>query len=134
MNRTVNESEWGVLNSPEKRGLCILCFAGLIGIVALSVGVWSGHTTSHTRGRQVIVDDGYVGWVSEKDSDEFSSYAYQGDTPMFAYMYRLGLMTGLATSFKKGEVVYVDAVKYGMIQVRRAGEIRKYWTNIEATG
>lgn len=37
MSRTVNESEWGVLNSPRKRAACIAGFAALIGLVAVGV-------------------------------------------------------------------------------------------------
>jgi hypothetical protein len=44
MNRAVNESEWGVLNSPRKRAACIACFAALLGLVAVGVASWSTGT------------------------------------------------------------------------------------------
>jgi hypothetical protein len=59
MNRTVNESEWGVLNSPRKRAACVACFAALIGLVVVGVASWSGDSTSHTPVARKTTGSGY---------------------------------------------------------------------------
>ena len=77
----------------------------------------------------------YFGCISRDHFEELSGYAYQGDTEAFSRALAAGLVTGACCKFEEREPVYIeDVVWTGLVQLRRPGEMIKYWTVCEAVG
>lgn len=91
-------------------------------------------STPDTTGRYTITGDGWFGCVSQQDFLDISAYRSQGDKTAFTNALSARMASGIATIFKKGEVVFLADTKIfsGIVQVRREGETTKYWTNLEA--
>lgn len=76
-------------------------------------------------------------WFGSTDRNYFEkliTYAVQGDTKTFSLALANGILEGTCTMFADGEVVYVmdTAVFSGLLKIRREGEAKEYWTNLEA--
>lgn len=89
---------------------------------------------SRPTGTLEVVSDGYFGCTEKDDFEKIVGYAAQQDEDAFRSALGVGLMSGLCTTFEKGELVLLQdtAMFSGMMKVRRKGELSEYWTNVEA--
>jgi hypothetical protein len=65
------------------------------------------------------------------DKDYFQKsvgYVAQGDNAAFMKAFSAGLATNLCTTFKRGEKVFRTGGSWGLVKVRREGELQEYWT------
>lgn len=118
--------------------LMYLLVSGLA--VACGGGTDSG-STARTDDSAVVVgterqikDDSRPGCTDREYFEKLTSYAAQKDENAFKSALASGLADGTCTLFESGETVFVMDVKAfsGLIQVRRKGETREFWTSIEA--
>lgn len=74
-----------------------------------------------------------IGCITNEDHSKLTNYVIQKDEVALKKFLTLKLMTGECTVFSAGEPVNVidTALFSGMIQIRRRGEIKEFWTNFE---
>lgn len=74
-----------------------------------------------------------IGCSSRDDYSQLSSLASSGDTEAFKAAYTIAILSGICTRFEPGEELYLEdtAVFAGLIQVRKRGELGRYWTASE---
>jgi hypothetical protein len=74
-----------------------------------------------------------VGCITNEDHSKFTNYLIQKDEEALKKFLTLKLVTGECTVFSVNEPVNVTdtALFSGMIQIRRHGEIKEFWTNFE---
>lgn len=78
-----------------------------------------------------------VDWIGCRDRayhDRLVSYSVQKDLEAFRRALAAGIMSGMCVEFTPNERVFVTdtAIFSGLVRVRREGETREYWTNLEA--
>lgn len=74
---------------------------------------------------------GYVGFINQEDLEKFNQFVMDKDFATGDNFLLQKMMIGMATTFEKGESVYVEdygGFLVGNMQVRRPGEIESYWT------
>ena len=81
-----------------------------------------------------IAGEHRFGCTDREYFDKLVSYAVQKDNDAFSRGLAAGVVAGTCTMFKSGESVFITdtAIFSGMVEVRRKGETREYWTNLEA--
>lgn len=74
-----------------------------------------------------------IGCITNEDHSRLTNYAIQKDEEALKKFLTLKLVTDECTVFSVGEPVNVTdtALFSGMIQIRRRGEIKEFWTNFE---
>jgi hypothetical protein len=74
-----------------------------------------------------------IGCVTKEEHGKLTHYANQKDEEALKKFLTLKLLSGECTFFSVGESVDVTdtAIFSGMIQIRRRGEIKEFWTNFE---
>lgn len=74
-----------------------------------------------------------IGCITNEDHSKLTNYAIQKDEEALKKFLTLKLVTGECTVFSVNEPVNVTdtALFSGMIQIRRRGEIKEFWTNFE---
>jgi len=99
----------------------------------------SGPSTSSgptvTTGQdKLIKDDHRFGCSDREYFEKLGSYAVQKDNQAFSQGLAAGILAGSCTMFNAGESVYITdtAIFSGLVEVRRKGETREYWTHLEA--
>ena len=81
-----------------------------------------------------ISGDHWFGCTSKEEFNKIFEYAADKDEQAFSKAWAAGIRAGTITEFKNGEEVYIvdTSVFSGLIKVRRKGETKEYWTNLEA--
>ena len=81
-----------------------------------------------------ISGDSWFGSTTKEEHSKIIGYAVQKDEQAFKTALAAGIMRGSVTFFKSGEEVYIvdTAILSGLVKVRRKGETKEYWTNLEA--
>ena len=81
-----------------------------------------------------ISGDHWFGCTSKEEFNKIWEYAANNDEQSFNKAWTDGIRAGTITEFKNGEEVYIadTAIFSGLIKVRRKGETKEYWTNLEA--
>ncbi len=81
-----------------------------------------------------ISGDHWFGCTSRSHFSRLVGLATSGDTEAFQQALNTGLATGSCTTFQTGEIVYLIDVGVfsGLAKIRRKGETKEYWTNMEA--
>jgi hypothetical protein len=81
-----------------------------------------------------ISGDHWIGCTDRVYFDKLVEYSVQKDNDAFRKALLAGYLDGTCTAFKSGEVVYVTQAPFlsGLVKVRRKGELKEYWTNLEA--
>ena len=81
-----------------------------------------------------ITSDGVFGCTNREYHDELVGYAAHKDMEAFKQGLTVGLVSGECVKFEVREEVFVTDTKIfsGLVEIRRKGSMRKYWTNIEA--
>lgn len=90
--------------------------------------------TASAQTSRKIKDDNYFGCTDKEYFDKLIKYIVDEDIEAFKKGLMAGIITEECTLFKKGEAVYVVDTKIfsGLAKVRRKGNVREYWTNLEA--
>ncbi len=80
------------------------------------------------------ITNSYVGCTDKKYFKRLISYAAQHDDAAFQKALYIGVAAGICTVFKPGEAVYVSDTSLfsGLVKLRRPGEVKEYWTVMEA--
>ena len=119
-------------------------FLVLIALIVLAVGSdesgsnggssTSGASSLLIGSERRISGDHWFGCTDREYFDKLNDYVAQKDAQAFRKALAAGVLTGICTLFKKGEVVYVtDATIFsGLVKVRRKGQLQEFWTYIEA--
>lgn len=83
-----------------------------------------------------IAGPDHFGCVSKSYFKQIVAYAADKDVVAFKKALASGILLGECTMFKSGEIVFLSdtSIFSGMVQVRRAGDTIKFWTNIETLG
>ena len=125
-----------------QKGCGIGCLAVIIIMALYMIGSFSSDskktepsTSSVSNGQEKLISgDQWFGCTDRKYFDKLVGYAVQKDNEAFTKALSAGLLIGTCTIFKTGEVVYIadTAILSGIIKVRRKGETKEYWTNMEA--
>lgn len=86
------------------------------------------------KDHHTIAEGHWPGCTDRKYLDKLLGLVAEGDVEAFQKAYIAGRVAGICTMFETGEVVYLRDVGLfsGVVRVRRKGETREYWTNIEA--
>ena len=94
----------------------------------------SRNYTVSSGSEKKISGDNWFGSTDRNYFDKLVEYAVQKDNEAFKKALSAGILMGTCTTFKNGEVVFIadTAILSGLVKVRRKGETREYWTNIEA--
>lgn len=76
----------------------------------------------------------WIGCIDKEDYETLIGYAVDGDQAAFEQAFFEGLLAGTCTMFEDGEPVYLEdtALFSGLVQLRRPGETKAYWTAMEA--
>lgn len=91
------------------------------------------HSKSYSH-EHFILKDGHFGCLNSSDYSKLVRYVSVGDTEAFQQGLAAGLVSGICTMFKQGEVVYIAQNKLTTVKIRRKGEMQEYWTVTEAVG
>lgn len=85
-------------------------------------------------GAKRISGANWVGCRDREYHDKLTSYSVQNDIEAFSQALAVGLMSQACVKFAPNERVFVTdtAIFSGLVRVRREGENREYWTNLEA--
>lgn len=77
-----------------------------------------------------VTKDGWFGFVAESDLKKISEYIVAKDDEAFKKAMMVLLMSDMAISLQKGDMVYVvdRSVWKGTIKIRKKGELSEYWT------
>lgn len=81
-----------------------------------------------------ISGNNFFGCTTKEERSEIIGYVSQEDKQAFMMALTDGINRGTVTVFENGEEVYIvdTAVFSGLVKVRRKGETKAYWTNLEA--
>ena len=81
-----------------------------------------------------IAEGKWFGCETKEEFNKLLDYLLDDDYEAFNNALAIGLMTGTCTIFESGETVYLEdtSILSGLVKVRRPGETREYWTNLEA--
>ena len=81
-----------------------------------------------------IAGSSWFGCADREQHGKLVQYAVQKDEEAFKRALAAGILAGACTMFKDGEPIYIadTAIFSGLVKVRRKGEVKEYWTNIEA--
>lgn len=93
-----------------------------------------GNSKSLALGEYTVSSDNYYGWLSREDFNKLVRFSVQEDKDAFRQFLMEGLLANRCINFKKGETVYTMEVPFlsGAVKIRRKGETKGYWTNVEA--
>lgn len=96
--------------------------------------VSSSTSSLSTSKNKRISGNNWFGCTDRKYFNKLVEYVVQQDEYAFNQAFAAGLLTGICTKFKNGEIVYIvdTAIFSGLVKVRRRGQTNEYWTNIEA--
>lgn len=112
----------------------VILFLGLFFVAAIFGDSSSSSNNSYgsSYSSAKIIKSG--GWTGCKDKDfvkKIYRYAGQRDEKAYGDLILGGVLAGVCTVFKKGEVVYRMDQSLGYTKVRRKGEVAEYWTLTE---
>jgi hypothetical protein len=81
-----------------------------------------------------ITGDHRFGCSDREYFEKLVGYAVQKDNEAFSRGLASGILAGACTLFKSGESIYITdtAIFSGLVEVRPKGQVREYWTNLEA--
>jgi hypothetical protein len=133
--------------------LCMLKhFASLVLLIVLAVlavgssdsgsGTPSSSERTNSTGSQAVTageakqisGEHRFGCSDREYFEKLISYAVQNDNKAFSQGLAAGLLSGTCTAFDSGQSVYITdtAIFSGLVEVRKAGSMQEYWTNLEA--
>jgi hypothetical protein len=93
----------------------------------------SNENREETATRQISGRD-WMGCTDREYFDKLITLAGQKDQEALSRALAAGLLSGECVELREGEEVYVmdSTIFSGLAKVRRVGEVREYWTNLEA--
>jgi hypothetical protein len=83
-------------------------------------------------GTKHISGEHWFGSTTKEEFDKLEHYLWEKDSDAFMAAWIDGVIAQTVTAFKDGESVYVEGRAMGIVKVRRQGETKEYWTNVEA--
>ena len=91
-------------------------------------------TSAIAQNSRQIVDDHRFGCTNKEYLSKLIRYSVDKDLEAFKKGLVAGIVSKICTLFEKGESVLVvdTAIFSGLVKLRRKGEIKEYWTVLEA--
>lgn len=113
--------------SHQRSLLCRWCFA--IGALAALV-----HASAALAQSKTIASNGHFGCTTKEQYTTLVGYAQAKDNEAFKKGIVAGLASGRCTTFRAGETVFLLDVSLlsGTAKVRQKGEVKEFFTSIEA--
>jgi hypothetical protein len=102
-------------------------------IIALSCLLLLSQVAEAQSAKYISGDD-WFGCTTKEELRKIIQYVIQEDEQAYKKALTAGVYTGSVTLFKKGEEVFIieTDIMSGFVKVRRKGEIKEYWTHIDA--
>jgi hypothetical protein len=83
-------------------------------------------------GTDAIIEYDWFGCTSQSDFRLLRQYQEERDFRAFDRALADGIQHMRATKFRAGESVYIESTAFELVQLRRPGEVLKFWTSDKA--
>lgn len=80
----------------------------------------------------IIEGNNWFGCSRQSDYRLLAHYQQEGDLKVFNQALSDAIQHMRATKFRSGESVYIESTTSDLVQLRRPGDVREFWTDKEA--
>lgn len=103
----------------------------ILGILLVGMFLISNVAQAETG---VVKDNGFFGCTDKEVYEKIVNISSSGDKEAFYKAFAAGLLSGICTTFDKGQEVFIidEWVFSGRVKLRPKGEVKEYWTTSRA--